>query len=87
MNKKRYSYETLREAALFMIKNRGTLRQTQKKFRISKSTLHKFIQKDLKERDHELYLKAQELFNQNKSERAIRGGRATREKYLKLRQR
>jgi len=77
---RRYDYEAKREIALFMIENGATLRQMEKKFRISKSSLHKFLQVQLKEDDYQTYLQARELLEKNKVERAIRGGMATRRK-------
>lgn len=82
---RRYDYEAKREIALFMIENGATLRQMEKKFRISKSSLHKFLQVQLKEDDYQTYLQARELLEKNKAERAIRGGMATRRKFLNSR--
>lgn len=82
---RRYDYEAKRSIALFMIENGATLRQMEKKFRISKSSLHKFLQVQLKEDDYQTYLQARILLEKNKAERAVRGGMATRKKFLNSR--
>ena len=51
-------------------------------FGISKSTVHKDVSERLKVIDCELFEKVREVLDKNLSERHIRGGMATREKYL-----
>ena len=67
--------------ALYLIENRTTVRAAAKKFGISKST----VQKDLSERlpvyNRTLYLQVKEILEENKAQRHIRGGLATRRKY------
>ena len=57
------------------------MRQAAKKFGVSKSTVHKDITTRLKRLNGVLYLQVQAVLGRNKSERHIRGGLATREKY------
>ena len=52
-------------------------------FNISKSTVHKDVSERLKDIDEELYERARAVSDKNLSERHIRGGIATRQKYLK----
>jgi putative DeoR family transcriptional regulator (stage III sporulation protein D) len=85
MLKRQYDYETIRSVALFMIENNCTLRQAEKKFKIPRSTLHSQLTKKLKEEDNETYEKVRKLLDKNKSERAVRGGAATRQKYFNMR--
>ena len=59
----------------------ATVRQAAKKFGVSKSTVHKDITTRLKRLNGVLYLQVQAVLGRNKSERHIRGGLATREKY------
>ena len=71
-----------RELAVYIIENRATIRQAAKHFGLSKSTVHK----DLSERrlpmaNRALYLSVREILDQNRAERHIRGGLATRKKY------
>ncbi|MEG2117818.1 MAG: sporulation transcriptional regulator SpoIIID, partial [Clostridia bacterium] len=66
------------------IENNSTVRQTAKEFGISKSTVHKDLSVRLKEMSKPLYSEVKVLLETNKRERHIRGGQATRLKYLKL---
>ena len=54
---------------------------------ISKSTVHKDVTDRLRGANPSLYAAVREVLEKNKSERHIRGGEATREKYLHIRQR
>ena len=58
------------------------MRQTAKKFGISKSTVHKDVTERLIQLNPSLAGKAREVLDVNKQERHIRGGLATRKKYL-----
>ncbi len=68
--------------AQYIIENRTTVRAAAKRFGISKSTVHKDITERLSTFNRTLYLQAKEVLEENKAERHIRGGMATREKYL-----
>mgnify|MGYP005877375013 CR=1 FL=1 len=70
------------EVAEFIVKSNATVRETAKKFGISKSTVHKDITERLLKIDTVLADKARKVLEINKSERHIRGGMATRRKYL-----
>lgn len=70
------------EVADYIIQNNATVRQTAKKFGISKSTVHKDVAERLISIDPILAREARKVLDINKSERHIRGGLATREKYL-----
>ena len=67
--------------ANYIIDCNATVRQTAKKFGISKSTVHKDVTERLRQLNRPLYLQVQAVLNKNKQERHIRGGLATREKY------
>lgn len=69
------------ELAVYMIENRTTVRAAAKKFGISKSTVHKDLSERLMHYNRGLYLQVKEIMEQNKAERHIRGGMATRRKY------
>jgi putative DeoR family transcriptional regulator (stage III sporulation protein D) len=73
--------------AQYIIENNATVRQTAKKFNISKSTVHKDVSERLKTLNESLYRQVKLVLEQNKSERHIRGGLATKTKYERLRQR
>lgn len=68
--------------ANFIIENNATVRQTAKKFGISKSTVHKDVAERLLHINPSLAKQARIVLDVNKSERHIRGGMATKEKYL-----
>lgn len=72
------------ELAQYIIENKATVRQAAKKFGISKSTVHKDVTHRLYLINKELYERTQKILAQNKSVRHLRGGQATREKYLML---
>ena len=68
--------------AKYLGENNETVRGVAKKFNISKSTVHKDITVCLKTVNPMLYIDAKDVLEKNKSERHIRGGEATRKKYL-----
>ena len=69
------------ELAVYMIENRATVRAAAKKFGISKSTVHKDLTTRLPQLNGPLYLEVRARLDQNRAERHIRGGMATRKKY------
>ena len=73
--------ERAERLALYIIENRTTVRAAAQKFGISKSTVHKDISERLPQFNRPLYLQVKDVLEQNKAERHIRGGIATREKY------
>ena len=79
---KEYIEERAVEIANYIIEHNATVRQTAKKFGISKSTVHKDVTERLLQVQPMLAAKARNVLDTNKSERHIRGGLATREKYL-----
>lgn len=78
--------EKIKMQANFIINNKSTVRDAAKVFGISKSTIHCNVTKRLEKIDPMLYLEVRKVLDKNKAERAIRGGQATKKKYLKLRQ-
>ena len=70
--------------AEYLIENRSTVRATAKFFGISKSTVHKDISEKLPHIQMQLYRDAKKILDQNKAERHIRGGQATKDKYTTL---
>ncbi|MCI8415518.1 MAG: sporulation transcriptional regulator SpoIIID [Ruminiclostridium sp.] len=69
------------DLALYIIENKATVRMAAKRFSISKSTVHKDLSQRLPAFNKPLYLQVKEVLEQNKAERHIRGGIATRRKY------
>ena len=79
-----YIEERAIEIANYIIQEKATIRQTAKKFGVSKSTVHKDVTERLFQINPPLAHEARKVLDTNKSERHIRGGLATREKYLHL---
>ncbi len=79
---KEYIEERAAAIASYIIENNATVRQTARKFGISKSTVHKDVAERLPQVNQALAAQARVVLDVNKSERHIRGGQATREKYL-----
>ena len=73
--------ERARTLAAYIIENRATVRAAAKKYGVSKSTVHKDLQDRLPQFDRCLYLQVKEVLDENKAQRHIRGGMATRKKY------
>ena len=69
------------DLALYIIENRATVRQAARQFGVSKSTVHKDIAERLPGFNRRLYLQVKEILDENKAQRHIRGGLATRKKY------
>lgn len=72
--------------AEYVIENGATVRRTAQHFGISKSTVHKDLSYKLKYINPALYSQVKEILDINKSERHLRGGEATRKKYLQKRE-
>ncbi|MFR6692707.1 sporulation transcriptional regulator SpoIIID [Clostridiaceae bacterium Marseille-Q4149] len=69
------------QLALYLIENRATVRAAAGKFGVSKSTVHKDLSERLPAYNRALYLQVKEVLDENKAQRHIRGGLATRRKY------
>ncbi|HBK02431.1 MAG TPA: stage III sporulation protein D [Clostridiales bacterium] len=66
----------------FIVENSSTVRATAAKFGVSKSTVHKDLSYKLKYLDEALFNLVEEVLQKNLSERHLRGGVATKLKYL-----
>ncbi len=69
------------KTAEYIVENKATVRETAKLFKVSKSTVHKDMGERLMELDTSLFQDVRLVLDQNKAERHLRGGNATREKY------
>ena len=69
------------ELAQYIIENNATVRSAAKKFGVSKSTVHKDVTSRLLYVNRMLASEVKQVLEQNKAERHIRGGLATKEKY------
>ena len=72
------------EVGRYIIDSMSSVRKTATKFGVSKSTVHKDLTERLPQIDHHLAEEVRDILDINKSERHIRGGMATRQKYLLL---
>ena len=79
---KDYIEERAMRIGVYIIENNATVRQTAKAFGVSKSTVHKDVTDRLAQLNPALAAAARKVLEVNKSERHIRGGMATKEKYL-----
>jgi putative DeoR family transcriptional regulator (stage III sporulation protein D) len=79
---KEYIEERAINIAMYIIESGATVRQCAKTFGVSKSTVHKDVTSRLAKLNPALARQARSVLDINKSERHIRGGLATREKYL-----
>ena len=77
-----YIEERATEIQYYIIETGATVRQTARKFKVSKSTVHKDLRERLTQINPALAGEAGKVLAVNKAERHIRGGLATREKYL-----
>ena len=77
-----YIEERAQELAHYIINTKDTVRGAAKKYGISKSTVHKDIAERLYKINPMLAKEVKSILEENKAERHIRGGEATRRKYL-----
>lgn len=76
-----YITERVVKEAEYIIAENATVRAAASHFAISKSTVHKDVTERLYIIDEELFERVREVLNKNLSERHIRGGQATKNKY------
>lgn len=79
-----YIEERATQLAHYIIDSKDTVRGAARKFGISKSTVHKDLTERLKKINPSLALEAKKVLDENKAERHIRGGEATRQKYMHM---
>ena len=69
--------------AEYMVRTEATVRMAAKEFGVSKSTVHKDMTERLARYNRLLYGEVKRVLAKNKAQRHLRGGEATRQKYLK----
>ncbi len=69
------------ELGRYIVENNATVRSAAKQFGISKSTVHTDVSKRLSQLSPMLYEQVRAVLEENKAQRHIRGGMATRQKY------
>ena len=81
---KEYIEERVLETSNYIVENNSTVRQCARQFGISKSTVHKDVSERLKKINPSLAKQVRVVLDENKAERHIRGGMATKMKYSHL---
>lgn len=81
---KDYISERVITLAEYIIESKATVRCAAKKFGVSKSTVHKDIAERLVKINPKLSEKVRMVLDENKAQRHIRGGIATKNKYKKI---
>ncbi len=81
---KDYIEKRAMEIAEYIINTESTVRQTAKKFGVSKSPVHKDVTERLPKINPPIANDVKKILLKNKSERHIRGGKATRLKYKEV---
>ena len=69
--------------AKYMLKNKCTIRQAATHFGVSKSMLHNYVSHKLAKSNKRLHIKLSKLLAYNFSQKHIRGGLSTAQKYKK----
>ena len=72
------------QLAVYIIETGATVRGAAQKFGISKSTVHKDLSQRLPHLNRSLYIQVRRILDTNKAQRHIRGGMATKNKYLQI---
>lgn len=72
------------ELGEYIVENKATVRSAAKQFGISKSTVHMDVSERLKRVNPSLYKQVRKVLDVNKAQRHIRGGMATRAKYIEM---
>lgn len=73
--------------ANYIIENKTTIRACAKHFNMAKSTVHFDLKNKLKNLDKTLYMEVRQILKENFEEKHLRGGEATRLKYLEKNER
>ena len=82
-----YIEKRVMEISNYIIESGSTVRQTAGVFGVSKSTVHKDITERLPQINDQVAARVRQILDNNKAERHLRGGEATRRKYQGMRER
>ncbi len=77
-----YIHQRVLEVSSYILETRATVRQVARNFGVSKSTVHKDVTERLPQINRQLARQVKKVLLRNKAERHLRGGEATRRKYL-----
>ena len=78
--------ERANRLAQYIIDSKDTVRGAAKKFNVSKSTVHKDLSERILKINPSLAHEVRLILDENKAERHIRGGMATKLKYKQIRE-
>ena len=78
--------EAIKRQGQFIVNNNSTIRAAAKFFGVSRCTIYKNVTERLEKIDPKLHYEVKKVLELNKKERALRGGLATKEKYIKLKE-
>ena len=81
-----YTQRRVMEISNYIIESSATVRQTASVFGVSKSTVHKDVTERLPLLNDVVAAKVRHILDNNKAERHLRGGEATKRKYLGMRE-
>ncbi|HHX86858.1 MAG TPA: sporulation transcriptional regulator SpoIIID [Firmicutes bacterium] len=81
-----YIEQRVVEIGKYILATRATVRQVARFFGVSKSTVHKDVTDRLPRINQKMAKEVKKVLEHNKAERHLRGGEATRQKFLRLRQ-
>ncbi|HOL17577.1 MAG TPA: sporulation transcriptional regulator SpoIIID [Bacillota bacterium] len=79
-----YIHQRVLEISNYILETRATVRQVARNFGVSKSTVHKDVTERLPQINRHLARQVKKILDKNKAERHLRGGEATRRKYLAM---
>lgn len=79
----KYIVDRVIKESLYMLKNESTVREIANIYNVSKSTVHKDLHDRLYDINLDLFKKVEKIFKEHINVRHIRGGEATKQKYLK----
>ena len=77
-----YIQRRVMEISNYIIERSATVRQTASVFGVSKSTVHKDMTERLPQINEMIASRVRDILDTNKAERHLRGGEATKRKYL-----
>lgn len=79
-----YIHQRVLEISGYILETKSTVRQVANNFGVSKSTVHKDMTERLPQINRQMARQVKKVLDKNKAERHLRGGEATRRKYLLL---
>ncbi len=79
---KDHIWKRVLEVSRYISRTKATVRDTARVFGVSKSTVHKDVTERLPKLNRDLAARVKKVLDTNKAERHLRGGEATRRKYM-----